>query len=492
MEGMPPTALRTRLRNTAAPMASALIVIVLGLLTYWSMLREAESVRAVEHTHEIVQANRLLLTRMVDAETGERGFVITGDATYLQPFRGAAADVRARLSEIRALTIDNPRQQARLDTLASLIDHRLDALDARIATRKSSGFERARAALIRSGGGKAIMDSLRHIAAKVEAEERALLAMRERSLSRRTQSVLWVVLVGTLAAAVLLTTITFTLTRYAAAQEDLNRALQNQSDELEQQGIELAMLNEGLQERTEDAERANQSKAKFLATMSHDLRTPLNAIMGYVDLIKLGIHGPVTEKQVEDLNRINRSTEHLLSMITDLLNFAKIEAGHIDLKIEDLKVRDVLIGIEALVGPQVAAKELRFGYDECDPDLAITADREKTNQILTNLVTNAVKFTETGGSIRIECDTTEDAVLLSVVDTGPGIRSDRLESVFQPFVQLDAHATLKGRHGVGLGLAISRELARAMKGELSVESVLGRGSSFTLRLPKAAANHFTV
>jgi PAS domain S-box-containing protein len=232
------------------------------------------------------------------------------------------------------------------------------------------------------------------------------------------------------------------------------------------------------------AEAANLAKATFLATMSHELRTPLNAITGYADLLALGIRGPVNAAQLDDITRIKKSSQHLLSLINDILNFARLEAGRVEFHVSDVPVRELLADVDALVTPQMAGKELRYGTEACSEQLAVRGDREKIQQVLLNLMTNAIKFTDEGG-ITIACESDGTTVRIRVRDTGRGIAPEKLGSIFQPFVQIDRQLTSESQQGVGLGLAISRDLARGMGGDLTVESTLGRGSTFTLVLPRA-------
>ena len=231
-----------------------------------------------------------------------------------------------------------------------------------------------------------------------------------------------------------------------------------------------------------EAEAANRAKGDFLATMSHELRTPLNAIGGYAQLMEMGVHGPITAEQQEALRRVQRSQQHLLSLINDVLNFAKLEAGHVTYDIEWVSVRELLAGLDSLIAPQLAAKSLRFACAPCEGTLAVAADAEKTQQILLNLLSNAIKFTPEGGEIRVDARAEGDAIHIDVSDTGIGIPHDRVEAVFEPFVQL-ARGPSSAREGTGLGLAISRDLARAMGGDITVDSVSGKGSTFTLTLP---------
>ncbi|MET0399039.1 MAG: ATP-binding protein [Longimicrobiaceae bacterium] len=249
---------------------------------------------------------------------------------------------------------------------------------------------------------------------------------------------------------------------------------------------ELQQANEELSEKTREAEEANRAKSEFLASMSHELRTPLNAIAGYLDLVSLGIHGPVTDAQYVALGRIKRNQEVLLSLINDVINFAKLEAGRLEIECVEVAVGRLLEAMEPLIAPQVHAKELAYRCEPCDPGLAALGDPERIQQVLINLLANAVKFTGHGGRVTLSADGRDDVVHVRVSDTGRGIPAEKLEMIFDPFVQVDRRAGLveDSQQGVGLGLAISRELARAMSGELTAESTPGVGSTFTLTLPR--------
>jgi len=232
-----------------------------------------------------------------------------------------------------------------------------------------------------------------------------------------------------------------------------------------------------------EAENANRAKSEFLANMSHELRTPLNAIAGYVELLDMEIRGPILQAQRDDLARIKASQRLLLRLVNDVLNFAKLESGHVAVTLKDVNVADVLGSLEPLVLPQLMAKGLHFDTDSCPDELHAEADPEKLEQVLLNLLSNAIKFTPADGSIHLTCHSTEKTVCIKVTDTGRGIPPEKQDRIFEPFVRVDEGFSRK-TEGTGLGLAISRNLARAMGGELAVESTPGKGATFSLTLKR--------
>ena len=266
------------------------------------------------------------------------------------------------------------------------------------------------------------------------------------------------------------------------------RQLEEQALELElqhqlllDQSDELKTLNEDLEKQREAADEANHAKSSFLAVMSHELRTPLNAIGGYVQLLEMGVHGAMTDPQLETLGRIDRSQKHLLRLINDVLNLARIEAGRIDYKIERVKISEVVASVLPMVEPQIARKNLQF-TSVVSEDLYASADIEKVQQIVLNVLTNAIKFTASEGKVGVEAGRRSDSqVFVRVVDTGTGIPPGMLEKVFEPFMQVDSSHS-RPQEGTGLGLAISRDLARGMGGDLTATSTLGQGSTFELVL----------
>ncbi len=235
-----------------------------------------------------------------------------------------------------------------------------------------------------------------------------------------------------------------------------------------------------------EAEAASRAKSEFLAVMSHELRTPLNAIGGYAELMEMGIRGPVTVQQQEDLARIQTSQRHLLGLINEVLNYTKLETGMVRYAMSDVRARDAVAEAEGLIVPQARARGLGLAIVPCADTILVRADPEKLRQVLVNLLSNAVKFTDAGGRVEVLCESRDDVVRIHVSDTGIGIPPDRCEAIFEPFVQVRSDLT-RTAEGTGLGLAISRDLARGMGGELTVESTLASGSTFTLTLARGGA-----
>jgi signal transduction histidine kinase len=242
---------------------------------------------------------------------------------------------------------------------------------------------------------------------------------------------------------------------------------------------------QALESARAEAEKSSRLKSDFLGMMSHELRTPLNAIGGYVQLMEDGIRGPVTAEQREDLGRIRRSQRHLLSVIDNVLGYLKLGAGRVSYTTRIVPLEEIATTVEDLTRPLMESKDLTYQRRAPVEPLFARADQEKVQQIVLNLLSNAIKFTERRGRVTLEWLALDSTIVTRVHDSGCGIPSDRLESVFEPFIQIDS-SRAQSHGGTGLGLSISRDFAVGMGGQLLVESELGKGSTFTLVLPQAA------
>jgi signal transduction histidine kinase len=232
------------------------------------------------------------------------------------------------------------------------------------------------------------------------------------------------------------------------------------------------------------ADEANRAKGRFVENMSHELRTPLNAIGGYVGLLELAAQGPLNPAQRADLGRIKHNQEHIAALVTQILTFIRAESGRMEFHVVNVPLQPALEDVAELLDGPARARGLTISVEPTSSATTVWADADRVRQILMNLVMNAVKYSPSGaGKINLSSEINGDTVRIHVEDSGPGIPADKLDAIFEPFVQL-AEGLKERQGGVGLGLAISRDLARAMKGDLTVESTVGLGSRFTLTLPR--------
>jgi signal transduction histidine kinase/CHASE3 domain sensor protein len=664
---------RVRWARRVAVFAPAAIVVLSGALSFGALRRALEIRDLVSHTRQVLQTSSELLTALLDAETGERGYLLTRDTTFLDPFYGASPRIDSLLVQLRDLARDNAAQRARIDTLAERTHERLAALTSAIVDART-GQNDVALGVVAHGPGKRLMDSVRRLLAAIDAQEEDLLRDRQAAEVRSRELLYALLLLGTVIASLMALLVNRNFDRALDDRREALRDSQIANERLQEQAIELehqaeaaqlaaadaeyatenaekalhaaeeserraerlqaatealsgalsrnevatlieeqaaaalgaqsgalaalegdrirfvavrdvSMVHVGdtvsidehlplcvavrtgqpviithpqiLQEqfpgiwpahstdnvqavaafpmendgrvlggllirfdharplagvdrslmsamsriaaeaferaRLFDAERearaaaeaANRAKAAFLASMSHELRTPLQAALGFSQLIRSGLYGPVTDEQSEVLGRVERSQTHLAHLIDDILDFARLEAGRVRITLDAVPISDMFGDLAPIVEPQAAAKRVTLALDRPTDALTVTADKHRLQQILINLLTNAIKFTPEGGTIRVEASREDGHGVVRVCDTGVGIPADRLESIFEPFGQVDAELT-RTVSGVGLGLAISRDLARMMGGDLTVSSTVGKGSTFAVSLPVAA------
>jgi signal transduction histidine kinase len=471
-------------------LGSAVLTLLVGVAASFVVLRLRVAIAAVDHTNMVIRQLDGVLSSMADAETGQRGYLITGDSAYLNPYHDGRANAEAHVAALRDLVADDAEQERRIDTLGALEERKVRELDQTVGMRAVNAT--AAADRVRSGVGKAIMDSARDIASRISTIERQRLAERDATRLRTRDLALAVIVIGTLGAFLLAFLINRSIRTDVIAQERTHEQLEHQARQLEDQAMELEQAVEQLRESTtqaeearEAAEVANRAKNDFLAVMSHELRTPLNAIVGYAELLHDGIAGPVNDQQREQLSRVQLSATHLVELVDEILSFSRIESGQENIRRGPVEVAQVTREAGALVEPVVAAKGLRFSLEVPNEQATFTSDAAKVRQILVNLLSNAIKFTDQG-EIVLASIVENGRVVFEVRDTGIGIAPENQTRVFETFWQVDQTATRKAG-GAGLGLSVSRRLARVLGGDLSVESELGKGSRFRFWVPREGA-----
>lgn len=443
-------------------------VALIGTLSYVSLGKLAVATRSAGDTEAVLEQVDMLRASIADAGIAQRDYVLGGSADDRIRFENARSSASRNLERLRAISTMSAVSSARADSLAPVLAAHLDDLGRIANMRQALGLDSAAVAM-RDISVTNLHDRVDVLLAQFRDDQRLLFAARSREQAVRASDAGILLAVGLLVSFIAAALALANIRRYLADRRMLE--------------LQRTAVLEQEQAARSAAEEANRAKTDFLRMISHELRTPLTAIQGYLELLEMGIYGGLSEEQLTILKRIESNERHLLAIISDLLDFARVDARRVELRIAPLPVRDIRLAVDPLCRPHIDSKQLRYGWQTSADQLIVRADREKVRQIVVNMVSNACKFTPVGGSIEVTCVRLDRAVELRVTDTGPGIPPQKLDAIFEPFVQLDNGLT-RSSAGTGLGLSISRELARAMGGDLAASSNYGHGSTFTLTLPR--------
>ena len=422
-------------------------IVVIGVLTWfdWHAQRDARD-RVVQTVLELRQIDDVLST-MKDAETGQRGFLLTGSDAYLEPYEMALAKIHGQMQRLRQETASQFDVNTDFSRLNTAVEAKLAELAKSIALMREQGPDAA-AALIRTNIGKEQMDRVRDISADMDSLVRNRLA---REMVNGETHALRTQMLTAGASLLLFVLVAFTNVRYRRQKEE--------------------------------AQAANRAKSAFLASMSHELRTPLNAIIGYSEMLSEEAEDSNALNIIPDLDKIRTAGKHLLELINSVLDLSKIEAGKMELFFETFSIERLIKEVADVVTPLAGKNGNRFSVSIA-PDIGeMRADLTKVRQSLFNLVSNACKFTSNGEvSLKVWRASPGDFIAFEVKDTGVGMTPVQVSRLFESFMQADS-STARKFGGTGLGLAISRRFARMMGGDIEVSSQLGKGSVFTLRIP---------
>ncbi len=452
-----------------------LLVLDAGMSLHTQVQLRASQARIVEVAGIRIEL-RALLAAYVDAETGARGFLLTGEESYLQPYDAALATL-AR-SDLRMKSLLEPEKElaelrARIETLGS---QRMEALERLIAERRTHGPEASLAAL-RQSRGKGLMDDIRALAAKLDAELAAtmkgLLADAERRLVFTTS----VYFSTSVIVAAALIGIFFLTRRHFAERETLAVA-----QRVSHARVESLLASE--RAAHSEATHANKLKDEFLAVVSHELRTPLNAILGWTTLLREGAEN--AQELKEGLDTIDRNAHAQARLIDDLLDVSRIISGKVRLRISEVDLRALALAVVDGLRPAADARGVKIALLASKEAAEVLGDPDRLEQVLWNLVNNAIKFTPRAGSVEISIERAGSSVALEVRDTGQGIRADFLPRIFDRFAQQDA-STTRGQSGLGLGLSITRHLVELHGGTITARSAgEGLGATFHVEIPMIA------
>lgn len=437
-------------------------------------LRKAKlDVDWVAHTNEVILQAETLRGHLIDVESGQRGFLVSGQDAYLAPFETGRRRVLEDLLRLADLTKDNQSQRQRCAALVPLVKSRIATAERQVELRRTQGFAAAQSDVLQ-GHGKAQMDAARRELDEFVAMERQLLDARNEAAR---QSAGWAMTViagfGGLALVFLLLAGRRIRNEIAGRRAEHERS-ESLNTALQRQAVVLA-------EAKGRAESADRLKSAFLAAMSHELRTPLNSIIGFTGIVLQGLAGPLNPEQTKQLGMVRGSARHLLALINDVLDISKIEADQMTVSKEPFDLATVVASVVASVQPQAEKKGLVLTVAVAPEVGRMVGDERRVGQVLLNLLSNAIKFTERGG-VALRVETTGQVASLGVTDTGIGIKPEELRKLFVPFRQADSGLS-RNHEGTGLGLAICRRLAELMGGSIDVTSEWGQGSTFVFTLP---------
>jgi signal transduction histidine kinase/DNA-binding NarL/FixJ family response regulator len=452
---------RVELKILAGFVAALLLLCVGGGFTYRAWVQFADAANWVSHTQEVRATLGLLYARVVDAESVQRLYLLTGDTRFVDDSARHIARAQVEQKKLGRLVADRAAQVEHVAQLKQLIAQRAEGLERGIRLYQSDGFDEV-SKFIASGNGVRRMEEIAALSELMHKEEEALLHQRETKLAGTRQLTL-LSLLFTLAAAAGCFTVLFRSVR----EEMIGRARAARE----------------LRDAKEAAESANRAKSTFLATMSHEIRTPMNGMFGMLELLSLT---SLNQEQRTTLAVVRESGKSLQRIIDDILDFSKIEAGKLEIRPTAASIAEVIESVRNIYSGNASSKGLLIKTSiDARISPALEFDAVRVRQILNNLVSNALKFTLEGfielKAELVEQVETSERVRLSVKDTGLGISKENQQRLFQPFVQAPATATGAGV-GTGLGLTICKRLAALMGGTIEMQSEPGRGTTMTLTL----------
>ncbi len=482
MKTMPPPARKGRLAlalpqkiRIGFSIGIALYVAVWGFAT-WSLVLWGRDINSMVGANQALTQIERVLSSVENAEAGQRGYLLTGKPSYLADYQGGVRDTKQVLSDLRSTQNISPSLRTHLDLIEQLVRVKFSEMAETIQLRRTADFEGARKSVL-VGRGKAAMDKIRTAINETRRDSYQTLEIRSGQQRHRAQETLWRFVCGAMLSLILARLAWVRLYQAVQSREVTQTALEKSAEELREKTALLENQNAEIL-------KATQLKSEFLANMSHELRTPLNSITGFSEVLIDGVAGPVNEDQREYLGEILEGSRHLLHLINDVLDLAKVESGKMTFRPEVVDLEHSIQATVQMLELMAQQKQIEIRR-EIDRDGRVAfLDEARFKQVLFNFLSNALKFTPSKGRITVRVlAEAERFFRLEVQDTGIGISQKDQPLLFQEFHQLDA-GVAKQFQGAGLGLALTKRIVEAQGGRVGVASEVGVGSTFFALLPR--------
>jgi signal transduction histidine kinase/ActR/RegA family two-component response regulator len=456
--------------------AMMLVAIVVGL--FWSFQQITEAAAGRQQINLELDSANELLSSLKDAETGYRGFLLTGDEAFLKPYQVVSGNIVNQLRNLRQITLI-PSAQQHLDAMMPLVEAEL-AETARVIELRRHQDATAISAVVNIGTAKRLMDSLRDETSEFLRIEKRALDEREKSFQLKIRTMFGIIIVAGLFAALL--GIWFAYLKHQDAKHQSDNLIYVETQRFL---VALQKKNDELESARLEAVTANNAKSDFLSSMSHELRTPLNAILGFAQLMQTEIPAP-SGSQNQNINEILKAGWHLLELVNEILNLAQIESGKVILSSESVSLADVMKECQSMIEPQANQQNIRLTFSPFDTAGFVHVDRTRLKQCLINLLSNAIKYNRLGGNVSVDCTTARpDKIRINICDTGAGLSSGQLAQLFQVFNRLGQEGG--AAEGSGIGLVVTKRLVELMGGKIGVESKVNVGSVFWLEFNRTCA-----
>ncbi len=448
----------------------AALMVALGAGVLFHAFEQIEKgAEARKHVNLVLDSAESLLSALRDAETGQRGYSLTGDMAFLEPYLAVCDNIGTRLKELRKITTIAAAGK-HLEALIPLVDAKMKGLERIILLRRNNDMA-AVISTIKSGHGNKLMNSIRSEINSFNMIEHEALIQHEEKFKSDMHYLFVVLFLASLFS--MLFALSFAYLIYRETQHRLKNLVHIET----QHSLEIQQeANIKLEIAKNIAENANHAKSDFLSSMSHELRTPLNAIIGFAQLLESDVPPP-NKEQMNSIDQILKAGWHLLKLINEILDLSKIESGNLPLSLEPVSLSEIITECRNMVEKQAQRRGINMIFPKFDKIYFVRADRTRLNQVLINLLSNAIKYNSTPGTVEVKYEITgPERIRLSVIDSGAGLSPEKIAQLFQPFNRIGQETI--GPEGTGIGLVIAKKLVELMEGSIGVESAVGTGSTF--------------